>query len=348
MKFLEFALLMTGAILASLGLIIISAELTDYNPPKVMDLKVVGTGIEKAPSELSLMTWNIGYAGLGKSEDFFLSGGRKVKPTEEDSARYLKGILDFLKTASSYVDVFFIQEVDRDSSRSYHIDQFKKIMEVLEGFYGIFAINYKVNFVPVPFSNPMGRVLSGLTVFTRYKPMDVKRYSLPGQYPWPDRLFQLDRCAIVIRIPAPDGKEWVLMNIHNSAYDEGGTIRIKQLAFIKDFMLSEYEKGNYVVVGGDWNAILAKGNFEYTQEKPDFYIPLPKDWTPAGWKWGVDPKVPTNRSVRIPYERGETYVTIIDGFLVSPNVDIVEIRGIDLGFENSDHNPVFLRVKISR
>lgn len=40
------------------------------------------------------------------------------------------------------------------------------------------------------------------------------------------------------------------------------------------------------------------------------------------------------------YVEGENFVTIIDGFIVSPNVEIVNVQGKDLKFENSDHNPV--------
>ncbi len=346
MKFLEFVLLVSGAILASFGLMLIFATLTDYNPPDVVELKVEGHGMEGAPSELSIMTWNIGYAGLGKDEDFFLDGGKKTRPDPEASSRYIEGILDFIGSVSKDLDVVFLQEVDRDSDRSYHVDQFSLISKRLEGFYGVFTVNYKVSFVPVPFSDPMGKVLSGLAVFSRYRPLDAKRLALPGKYPWPTKIFQLDRCAVVIRIPAPNGKEWVLINTHNSAYDEGGEIRMKQLEFLKELMLSEYEKGNYVVVGGDWNAMLG-GEFEYTERKPDVYIPLPSGWTPKGWKWGIDTDVPTNRSVSMPYRKGVNFVTIIDGFLVSPNVEILEVHGEDLGFEYSDHNPVFIKVRAS-
>jgi hypothetical protein len=42
---------------------------------------------------------------------------------------------------------------------------------------------------------------------------------------------------------------------------------------------------------------------------------------------------------------GENYVTTIDGFVVSPNVAVESVRGFDLGFEYTDHQPVRLRVR---
>ncbi len=38
------------------------------------------------------------------------------------------------------------------------------------------------------------------------------------------------------------------------------------------------------------------------------------------------------------------YTSVIDGFLVSPNVEIASVKTLDLGFAHSDHNPV--RVKL--
>jgi exonuclease III len=33
---------------------------------------------------------------------------------------------------------------------------------------------------------------------------------------------------------------------------------------------------------------------------------------------------------------------VIDGFIVSPNVEVLSVQTIDLDFKNSDHNPVKL------
>ena len=340
MKVLWFVLIGVGLVALSLGGFLAYATLRDYNPPPRLDLTIEGSATESAPDEISIFTWNIGYAGLGRERDFFMDGGKESKPPRNAFERYLDGILETVERYSKAFDVFFFQEVDRKADRSYGVDEYERLKEVLDGFQSVFATNYLVDFVPVPIGDPMGRVHSGMAVFSRYSIERAERISLPGQYPWPERIFQLDRCMIVVRLKAKNGRDWVLINTHNSAYDEGGTLRKVQLDFIKNYITTEYEKGNYVVVGGDWNAIIASGDFEFTESTPSFYMPLPEDWTPKGWKWAVDPSVPTNRSVSAPYEEGKNFVTVIDGFLVSPNVEIVWVRGIDLGFEYSDHNPV--------
>ena len=49
-----------------------------------------------------------------------------------------------------------------------------------------------------------------------------------------------------------NGKELVMINTHNEAFD-AGEIRTAQMSFLKDFVQSEYNKGNYVIAAGDWN-----------------------------------------------------------------------------------------------
>jgi endonuclease/exonuclease/phosphatase family metal-dependent hydrolase len=46
-----------------------------------------------------------------------------------------------------------------------------------------------------------------------------------------------------------------------------------------------------------------------------------------------------------PYVKGETFETVIDGFLISPNLEIINTKTHDLGFKNSDHNPVTVTLK---
>jgi hypothetical protein len=64
---------------------------------------------------------------------------------------------------------------------------------------------------------------------------------------------------------------------------------------------------------------------------------------PAEFGVSYDEKIPTNRSNDKPYKAGETYTTLIDYFVHSPNVEVVSVRGIDLQFKHSDHQPVVLK-----
>jgi endonuclease/exonuclease/phosphatase family metal-dependent hydrolase len=219
------------------------------------------------------------------------------------------------------------------------------ISDELNSYASIYAVNYQVAFVPLPITEPMGKVNGGIAMFSRFFPEESYREALPGQYSWPVRLFMLDRCFIFSRFRMDNDNELVIINTHNEAFDTGD-MRKRQMEHLRSIMLEEYRKGNYVVAGGDWN-INPPGYNESTfktgdagrtvqpQTDPEFF--------PEGWKWTFDPSAPTNRSVDQPYVRGRTPATIIDYFIISPNVNIVAVNTIDLQFIWSDHQPVMLK-----
>ena len=44
--------------------------------------------------------------------------------------------------------------------------------------------------------------------------------------------------------------------------------------------------------------------------------------------------------------RATTTTTVIDFFLLSPNVETASVKCINLEFKNSDHNPVIITAKL--
>jgi endonuclease/exonuclease/phosphatase family metal-dependent hydrolase len=328
--------------------IILYATVSDYHPAEkeAMALKHITPDTLPDTVSVRVLIWNIGYCGLDYNMDFFYDGGRGVRTPELQFLTNYNGVLEQLNRTDS-ADFILLQEVDVRSKRSYRTNEVEGLKQALKGFDSYFARNYDVFFVPVPFSRPMGSVNSGLLSFSRCNPSLVTMYTFPGQYAWPKRLFMLDRCFLVMRYALDNGKELLVINTHNEAYDNG-SIRDTQMAYLHDFLLSEYQRGNYIITGGDWN-----------QCPPDF---IPKfngqvfdsvnfkgigaDYLPPDWTWLFDNKIPSNRRIDIPYNKGVTKTTVIDFFLLSPNLEPVECRTFDLDFEFSDHQPVFMHVKL--
>jgi hypothetical protein len=142
------------------------------------------------------------------------------------------------------------------------------------------------------------------------------------------------------------GHEWVVINAHLEAWDDGN-IRKQELAFLKELALSEYKRGNYVIVGGDWNSVLPRIAIQQfsSKEGPGPNVRnLPEDIFPPDWTWGIDRSRPSNRRTNAPYREGVSYVTVIDGFVASPNVRIDSVRTAPLEFADTDHEPVFIQV----
>ena len=339
------------AILTLVGvflLFLLYATLDDYKPDEVI---VQETGCEPdqlADSlEIDLVIWNIGYAGLDASMDFFYDGGKQMRPGREGVMRNLEGIGNTLELFRGF-DFILLQEVDQDSKRSYHFNEFGKIQEQFPEYQGNFGKNYDVSFVPIPVTEPMGGVLSGLFTLSKACPEDVERHSFPGNYAWPKKLFMLDRCFLVNRYPLSNRKELVLINTHNSAYDDG-SLRAQQMNFLRDFLVSEYEKGNYVIVGGDWNQTPYGVEPKLPSHRFDTenLTYIEKDFPAPDWQWAYDAGLPTNRRVSAPYDRDRSLTTIIDCYLLSPNMVIKHVETMDLDFRFSDHQPVHLRAGFS-
>lgn len=319
-------------------------SLVDYRPKE--KIKVMTTtqpeSVLPANRKFSITTFNIGYCGLDNTQDFFMDGGtRSGSASKQQTLTNLYRITDYLKSLDS--DFLFIQEVDRKAKRSFYLDELSYMSSQFPKHNVAFGTNYKVAYVPVPLTHPMGSVLSGLALFSRYKADSWIRYQYPGQESWPRQLFELDRCFLETKIPVNNGKILVLINSHLSAFDKGGKIRKLQLQFLKKHIIHEYHSGNYVIVGGDWNHSLPNTdpeNFPHQEASPFWLQNLPADFTPAGFKWACDLKTPTVRTDAKAYRDGINYTAIIDGFLVSPNVGIINIHGHQLHFVSSDHNPV--------
>ena len=227
---------------------------TDYKPNDITELEITGNQVQQklVDSTFTFLSWNVGFCGLGAEMDFFYDGGEMVRPTPELVKKYTTGVLNYLQSVDS-LDFILLQEVDKKSARTKRQDEAQMIQKILPDFSASFGTNYKVQFVPLPFTNPMGKVEMGQMSLSKFNPVSSKRYSFFSAYVWPKRLFMLDRCFVVSRFQMQNGKELVLLNTHNSAYDAGGKLRDIEMPLIRDLMLDEFAKGNYVVAGGDWN-----------------------------------------------------------------------------------------------
>jgi len=341
---LYLLLILVGAFL----LFLLYATIDDYRPDKVSAQSINDEAdIISDSLQIKLLIWNIGYAGLDASMDFFYDGGKQMRPDRQGVEDNMKGINSTLAPYKGF-DFIMLQEVDQKSKRSYHINEFQTIKDQFKDYNSSFGINYDVGFVPIPLTEPMGGVKSGLMTLSSPCPSSVERYSFPGNYSWPMKLFMLDRCFLVNRYQVSNQKELVLINTHNSAYDDG-SLRAQQMTYLSDYLLSEYEKGNYVIVGGDWN----QTPFGLEPELPSHHFDtdnltfIEKDYPAPGWIWAYDESLPTNRRVATPYDKSKSLTTVIDCFLASPNVELSEVKTIDLNFQYSDHQPVQIQARLS-
>ncbi len=340
-------------------IVIVHGTYTDYQPEGAKKLPVA-TNSAKAlatDSSFTFLSWNLGYGGLGAQcnffyygNGFFLAGDKMVQPPEELVKGNVAGIQKLIK--ANPADFYLFQEVDISSKRSHYINQYDLINKQLGNYAASFAPNFKVTRVPIPVLEPWrayGKAHSGLATFSAFAPSKVERHQLPGRFGWPDRIFQLDRCAAISHFPLANGKELIVINVHNSAYDKNGQLKSQQMAYLRDFLLQEYEKGNYIITGGDWNQCPPHFKFDTFrpgQRKHKKHYNIDPDFMPQDWQWIYDPTFPTSRSTNESYDPASTFQTLIDYYLLSPNLSALKVKAINHDFQFSDHQAVWMEVKL--
>lgn len=360
-KFGKVLLWLLGVVLLYIVVILVFGSLTDWAPTEEEPAQV-WVGDTPAPqitdSLVRFLTWNVGYGGIGDEDFFFYNKGGffwtepgTVRMSEERVNANVDG--QQLTVGNTLSDFFLLQEVDTAARRSHYVNELDSLRQARAAYTAAFAPNFKSKRVPLPVFQPWdhyGYVVGGLVSLGRYSPQVSTRIPLPGEYPWPTKLFQLDRCALRQEFPVANGKALVVYNIHLSAYDKGGGIRQQQMNAIREAALADFAAGKYVVVGGDWNQL--PPGFNWFSLNPTVQqVELPKqvshDFMPAGWNYAYDPAVATVRASDEPYDNHRSRRSLIDFYLLSPNLRIKLIKGLEMGFKYSDHQPVYLEVELA-
>lgn len=322
------------------------------------------TAVVQVGENYTISTYNIGFGAYNHDFSFFMDSGefkdgRKVSGTgsraqsKDVVLTNTNGAINVIKTQN--VDFAFFQEVDVKADRSFFVNQYETIQQKFNDYSSVYTENFHSGFLFYPFTNPHGSVKAGLATLSKYKIDSVIRKSFPIDESFPARFFDLDRCFSVNYLPVEGiDKNLVLINMHMSAYDEGGVYRAKQLKLLNEFASAEYAKGNYVVVGGDWNHDIAESinYFESDMKVPSWVAQINASEILEHFSFASSKNCSTCRSTDIPYtlnsqNKLSNYTVVIDGFMVSDNVEIVSIQNLDTDYQFSDHNPAVLQFRLS-
>ncbi|MGN0395405.1 MAG: endonuclease/exonuclease/phosphatase family protein [Coprococcus sp.] len=351
-KILKIGFIVLGVLVLLVIILFGILTITEYKPKDIESLTVSAKNVADSENvdkictgeEKTIVTWNIGYGALGENAEFFMDGGDKVyTATKEEVVSNMNTIMEDVKNFNP--DIMLIQEVDEPSSRSRSINEKEMLSSYFDTYYTSFAYNYKTLFVPYPVP-PLGRVSSGIMTLSTYKPETADRIQLPCPFSYPVRLCNLKRCLLISRIPV-DGtdKELVIINVHLEAYDSGEG-KEAQTRMLAEILANEYDAGNYVIAGGDFNQTFTNTDITaYPVQREGLWTPSTIDVGKFGDNFTcvADSSVPTCRSLDQPlegYKGSDFQYYMIDGFIVSSNIDIKSVNTIDMGFVNTDHNPV--------
>ena len=309
-------------------------------------------------SELKISTYNIGFGAYTQDFSFFMDYGETLDGKQlqgtgsvaKDKQTVIDNTTGAVNTISTQnVDFAFFQEVDVKATRSHGYNQYEHIQNKFNEYSSSISMNFHSAFLFYPIFNPHGKTDAGIVTLSKYNISNATRKSLPIDESFPTKFFDLDRCIQVTRLPIESSeKELVLINVHLSAYDEGGLVRKQQLEVLNGILKTENELGNYVIAGGDFNHDIASsiGLWETNRKQPDWVYILNNSNLSSNYSFVSSTNAPTCRSTDGAYVKGESYLVVLDGFICSNNVETISINNIDTDFLYSDHNPAVLSFKL--
>ena len=312
---------------------------------QALSASTAGAAALPAGVEQSIVTWNIGFGAYSADYSFFMDGGTESRAfSKEACVENVNAVIE--KLTDWNADLMLVQEVDFDSTRSYHIDQRQMIESAFPEYSAVFAQNYDSSYLFYPVTKPIGASKSGIVTLSSAQIGDAVRRSLPIEGGI-NKFFDLDRCYSVSSIPVSDGRTLKLYNVHLSAYSSDGSIAREQLALMAQEMAADYAAGSYVIAGGDFNQDLWGDSGAYsgvTGVDASWCKPFPAELLPEGFTLvnSLDEEnlVLSSRNTNIPYKRGESFEATLDGFIVSDNVQVRSCAIVDTAYANTDHNPV--------
>ncbi len=355
-KILKIAGVIIGAVLLTAIIYVAYVFISYKRIPDMQDLSVKGNPTQDTLSvgqEYTITTQNVGFGAYDPDFTFFMDGGKQSRADDKET------VINDINMASKEIlsfdpDFALFQEVDTDSTRSYHTDQEELLASAFDGYCHVFADNYHSAFLMYPPLQPHGRSNSGIMTLSKTAISSSLRRSLPVSTDV-KKILDLDRCYSVSRIPVENGKELVLYNIHASAYGSSEEVRKGQMTMFLNDMKSEYDKGNYCICGGDYNHDFTGDSKSYfgsgNLDSVGWAQPFPVEFLPEGISQCLDydneEPVATCRNCDVPYGP-DCDVVIVDGFLISENINCIELQNIDAAFSYSDHNPVVMKFTLNQ
>ena len=188
-----------------------------YRPTEVDAFHFEGAGRPSPKAGLRLASWNIHF-GAGSTLD---DARRFERPhVLEQLERIAQAVND------AEVDVLCLQEVDRDSQRSGHVDQLDWLREQTGLRHASFATTWDAAWVPYPVTAPpkqqYGRMWSGQAVLSRHPITEQRRHALsqPSRFGWVYNRFYLHRCVQEVVLDV-GGRPLTVFNVHLEAFDMG-------------------------------------------------------------------------------------------------------------------------------
>lgn len=295
------------------------------------------------------LSYNTGFCAYTPKFSFFMDGGSQFKASSKEEVTQNTSSISSV-IASQEADFVGLQEVDSNADRTYNIDQTQIIKSALPNYNSINACCYNSPYLFWPPLNPYGKQTSNIMSLSIFNPISSIRRQLPIEET-PLSIIDYDRCYTSTRFDTNNGKEFIWYNATLSSYTDDPSASNKQIEMLVKDMQKEFNKGNYVICACDFNKQIIDNPQSYftkeiVMEAKPFSAEILKETN-------ITLVAPFNAAAPVASCRSganslneKSPVANIDGFLISPNIKVLDADVINTNFAYSDHNPVFMTFRI--
>jgi len=214
--------------------------------------------VSPLPDTFAIMTYNIGYLS-GMTNNLPVSRSEDLFTTRLNRSVALFKVLN--------PDIIVFQEIDFYSSRSYFVNQYRKLGKLGGYAFGAMAVNWDKQYVPFPYwpiHYHFGEIYSGQAVLSKARIYSNRREVLPQPEanPFYYNSFYLERLAQVAWV-ATTTDSLLLINVHLEAYD-AATRELQAKIVLNVF--KEYEQKYPIILMGDFNCNPYYDKIAYPEE----------------------------------------------------------------------------------
>ena len=141
-------------------------------------------------------------------------------------------------------------------------------------------------------------------------------------------------------------EELVLVKLHREAF-ASSKAKENQTGRLMQILEEEAAKGNYVIAGGDFDQTFSGTDTSAYPQQEGKWAPgeILTEELGDSWQCLMDSSAPTCRSLDRPYEGADRIgfqYYVVDGYILSSNIEVKSCETKSMGFLYSDHNPVLL------
>lgn len=343
LKILTVILIIAVVCTLTLGIVL---WCTEYKPneKEMLSYNSKGTRGLYTSREVSIVEWNIAEALASYDMDSYKEGGKMIESNSKNSV--YENLLGISETLLSYdADIYIVNDIDMKAKRTMNINEVEYLSKKLN-LVPLFAYDKKVKYTPYPWPTE-GNTAKGNAMYSHLGLSSLERVALPYKNTsFPLNLIAEKNAALVAKIPLSNSdSSLVLINANlqktplvTEESSDSSLDALLKLAY------EEYNNGeNYVIIAASFNRKLCENSII---NKTDIAIPSAFNTDlEDGWELVYDDTTMTQRSLNDVYKNNENGVNsyVTDGYIVSPNISVNEIKTIDEEFFYSAHNPIMIK-----